>query len=131
MRIYAYHSSFYEKYSFLNLIFKNYNYLCDTHTAVGIKVCCDYMAKTGDNTPVVIASPASPYTCCASVLSAVSPEEKETDEFKLLTKLEEKTGVSAPAQLKGLKDKAERFNKVCEKDVDSMRKVVFDMLGIK
>lgn len=112
-------------------IYENYNYLCDTHTAVGIKVCSDYMAKTGDNTPVVIASTASPYKFCASVLSAVSPEEKETDEFKLLTKLEEKTGVSAPAQLKGLKDKAERFNKVCEKDVDSMRKVVFDMLGIK
>ena len=49
----------------------------------------------------------------------------------MLTQLEEKTGVIAPEQLRGLENKEVRFNNVCEKDADSMRKVCFDMLGIE
>ncbi len=110
-------------------VYDNYDYLCDTHTAVAVKVCEDYIKETGDNTPVVIASTASPYKFCASVLTALEGNA-EGDEFSMLTQLEERTKVMAPEQLRGLKDKEVRFNNVCEKDADSMRKVVFDMLGI-
>ena len=48
----------------------------------------------------------------------------------MLADLETKTGVNAPEQLRGLENKDVRFNNVCDKDADSMRKVVFDMLGI-
>lgn len=110
-------------------VYEKYNYLCDTHTAVAVKVCEDYIEATGDKTPVVIASTASPYKFCASVLSALKGEV-DGDEFSMLTELEELTKVAAPIQLKGLKEKEVRFTKVCEKDPDSMRSVVFDMLGI-
>ncbi len=110
-------------------VYDKYNYLCDTHTAVAVKVCEDYIKETGDNTPVVIASTASPYKFCASVLSSIEGSA-EGDEFSMLTQLEELTKVNAPEQLRSLKDKEVRFNNVCEKDADSMRKVVFDMLGI-
>ena len=48
-----------------------YNYLADTHTAVAINVCNAYEAKTGDKTPVVVASTASPFKFSKAVLSAV------------------------------------------------------------
>ena len=44
------------------------NYLCDTHTAVAVKVYRDYVAQTGDDLPTVIDSTASPYKFSKSVL---------------------------------------------------------------
>ena len=111
-------------------VYDTYNYLCDTHTAVAVKVCDDYRKETGDMTPVVVASTASPYKFCASVLTALEGSA-EGDEFAMLADLETKTGVNAPEQLRGLENKDVRFNNVCDKDADSMRKVVFDMLGIE
>ncbi len=111
--------------------YNKYNYLSDTHTAVAIKVCEDYIASTGDKTPVVIASTASPYKFSHSVLEALKNGNIESDnEFDMVHELEEYTGIKAPEQLSGLKNKKVRFDSVCEKDPDSMRKVVFDMLGI-
>ena len=110
-------------------VYETYNYLCDTHTAVAVKVCEDYRKETGDMTPVVVASTASPYKFCASVLTAIEGSA-DGDEFAMLADLETKTGVNAPEQLRGLENKDVRFNNVCDKDADSMRKVVFDMLGI-
>ena len=111
-------------------VYEKYNYLSDTHTAVAIKVCEDYRRETGDMTPVIVASTASPYKFGASVLTALKGNA-DGDEFEMVTELEELTKVVAPSQLRGLKDKEVRFNNVCEKDPDSMRKVVFNMLGIQ
>lgn len=109
--------------------YKNYNYLADTHTAVAINVCDAYINETGDKTPVVVASTASPYKFSKSVLSAVEGDAKAyADEFSTVSALEELTSVKAPAQLRALKGKEVRFNNVSEKD--DMAKVVFDMLGI-
>ncbi|MCD7828633.1 MAG: threonine synthase [Clostridiales bacterium] len=112
-------------------VYEKYNYLSDTHTAVAIKVCEDYRAETGDLTPTVIDSTASPYKFAASVLSALTGDSAAGDEFDMVSQLEEMTGVKAPEQLRNLKDKKVRFSNVCEKDMDSMRSVVFDMLGIE
>ncbi len=109
--------------------YSSYNYLADTHTAVGINVCNEYIEKTGDNTPVVIASTASPFKFSKAVLSAVEAEPKQyEDEFSTVRALEEISGLTAPQQLSALKGKAVRFTKVTSKD--DMASVVFDMLGI-
>ncbi len=112
-------------------VYEKYNYLSDTHTAVAIKVCEDYREKTGDMTPTVIDSTASPYKFGASVLSALTGDSGNGDEFEMVSELENMTGVKAPEQIRNLKDKEVRFSDVCEKDTASMRKVVFDMLNIK
>ena len=41
--------------------YNNTHYLCDTHTAVAVDVCKQYLLRTGDNTPVLIASTANPF----------------------------------------------------------------------
>lgn len=57
--------------------FDNYGYLCDTHTAVAVRVYDEYVKNTGDDIPTVIDSTASPYKFSASVLNAIADEELE------------------------------------------------------
>lgn len=108
--------------------FKKYNYLCDTHTAVAVKVYEDYFKQTGDLTKTVIVSTASPYKFASDVLSALSPKDAAEDEFAVIDMLENISGTTAPAQLKNLKNKEVRFHNVCEKQ--DMEKVVLQNLKI-
>ncbi len=109
-------------------IFKNKNYLCDTHTAVAVKVYYDYKAETGDSTPAVIASTASPFKFSAAVLEAVDGKNDNLDEFEMVERLASVTGKCCPEQLANLREKKVRFDGCCSKD--SMDGVVFNMLGI-
>lgn len=109
--------------------YSEYNYLCDTHTAVAVNVCNAYMEKTGDKTPVIVASTASPFKFSKAVLSAVEKDGKAyEDEFSTVAALENISSLKAPEQLSALKGKEVRFTKVADKE--DMAKVVFDMLGI-
>ena len=109
-------------------VFKSKDYLCDTHTAVAVKVYNDYKAASGDATPCVIASTASPFKFSAAVLEAVVGKNEALDEFEMVERLAEVTKKSCPEQLANLRDKAVRFDGCCSKD--SMEQVVFDMLGV-
>ena len=110
-------------------VYKTYNYLCDTHTAVAVKVYEDYRKETGDTAPAVIASTASPFKFSAAVLEAVNDgAAMPEDEFGMVEMLQSTTANNAPAQLLSLKGATPRFTGICTKE--EMRKVVFDMLGI-
>lgn len=105
------------------------HYLCDTHTAVAVNVYGQYAERTGDKTPVVIASTASPFKFSASVLDAVKCGKIESkDEFAMVNELSGFTGAEVPVQLASLAGKQPRFTDVCEKS--EMTDVVFNMLGI-
>lgn len=112
----------------ISKIFKEKNYLCDTHTAVAVKVYFDYKEKTGDTTPAVIASTASPFKFSQAVLDAVEGDTDGFDEFEMVERLAQVTGKCCPEQLANLRDKTVRFDGCCSKD--SMDGVVFNMLGI-
>ena len=109
--------------------FEKYNYLCDTHTAVAVKVYDEYVARTGDDIPTVIDSTASPYKFSKSVLSAVlSGKTPELDEFEMVDELNRITGAEIPASLASLKEKSVRFTNVCDKE--NMSEMVFDLLNL-
>lgn len=108
--------------------YKEKGYLCDTHTAVAVKVYYDYKARTGDCVPAVIASTASPFKFSAAVLEAVEGGAEDLDEFAMVARLAEVTGLECPEQLAGLRDKPVRFTGCCSKD--KMEQTVFDMLGV-
>ena len=114
----------------IHKLFNEQNYLCDTHTAVAVKVYYDYREKTGDNTPTVIASTANPFKFSKAVLEAVAGSAKGLDEFQMVEKLAEVTGKSCPGPLANLRDKQVRFTDCCQKDSSAMEKVIFEMLGI-
>lgn len=109
--------------------FDRYSYLCDTHTAVAVKVYDEYVERTGDDIPSVIDSTASPYKFSASVLSAVLNGEKpQLDEFEMVEELNRITNADIPTPLASLKDKEVRFNNVCDKE--NMSEMVFKLLNI-
>ena len=108
-------------------IYDKYSYTCDTHTAVAVKVYEDYKAATGDETKTIIASTASPYKFSGSVLSAIG-QDTDAEEFELVGKLAEVSGLKVPSSLAALKDKAVRFDKVIAKD--DMKDYVYSSLGI-
>lgn len=108
-------------------IYDKYSYVCDTHTAVAVKVYGDYKARTGDDTKTIIASTASPYKFSASVLSAIG-EDTCASEFELVDKLAEVSNMPIPASLAALKDKDIRFKDVIAKD--EMASYVLKTLGV-
>ena len=77
--------------------FEKQNYLCDTHTAVGLYCAKAYKKDTGDDRPIILASTANPYKFAASVLSALGGVP--TDDVSALAELEATSRVKAPEQL--------------------------------
>ena len=109
-------------------LYKEENYLADTHTAVAVNVYEQYVEQTGDKTPTVIASTASPYKFAKAVLMSVTDEALPEDEFSMVDELSAKTKTAVPAPLASLKDAKERFSFECE--VDEMPQTVLDGLSI-
>lgn len=96
---------------------RKYGYTVDTHTAVAVDVYNQYKTETGDETPAVIVSTASPFKFNQSVLSALGkdPETCGLDDFQLLDLLSGVSGMEIPASLKELKKAKKRFCGVCDK----------------
>ncbi len=111
-------------------IYEEYNYIVDTHTAVGIDVYDKYVISTGDVTKSVIASTASPFKFNKSVCTAILGKESVVgkSEFELLDMLAEKSGLVVPEGLKGLDTKEIRHNIRC--GVNEMRRCVEKILRI-
>ena len=96
-------------------LFNNDGYLCDTHTAVAAKVFEDYRAQTGDMTPAVIVSTASPYKFAKSVLMAIDDDAKPQTEFEMTDRLAAVTKTTVPAALSDLKSRPVLHTACCDK----------------
>ena len=99
-------------------VYREQHYLCDPHTASGFAAAEDYRNETGDLTPMVILSTASPYKFPAAVLSAIGGDIGG-DEFEQMERLQQMTGVPIPAPLASLKGKKELHTDVIEKEAMS------------
>ena len=106
-------------------IYDKHGYLIDTHTAVAFSALEQYRKETGDETACIVASTASPFKFCNSVLEALG-ETKIAQGLDVLDQLSEKTGQPAPAPLAGLRNKQVRFTETVEKDhmVDAVRSML-------
>lgn len=102
----------------IELVYKDDNYLLDTHTAVAVDVYDKYVITTGDLTPTVVVSTASPFKFNNSVCKALFAEDEVEgkSEFELLNLLSKKTGWSIPEGLKNLDKKTVLHDSVCEKN---------------
>lgn len=95
-------------------IFDKYSYLCDTHTAVALKVFADYKAQTGDTKKAIVVSTANPYKFADNVLSSIC-DSMVADEYQNIDKLFELTGLEVPESLSNLKNAQLRFTDLIEK----------------
>lgn len=114
----------------IECVYEEYKYVCDTHTAVAIDVYDKYVITTGDLTPSVIISTASPFKFNASVAQALFGKDEISgkNEFELLKLLSGRTGWQVPKGLEGIEQREVRHTKVCHRD--QMKKAVIDALGL-
>ena len=95
--------------------YRSCGYLCDPHTAVGIKAAGDYMKDFPDDVPVVVLSTASPYKFPAPVSEAIGLEVSG-DEFSQIARIHKATGVPVPRNLSSLQSRKELHKDVIDKD---------------
>ena len=103
-------------------------YVIDPHTAVAAHVYKQYREETGDETPTVIASTASPYKFTRSVMSAIDPKYAAEEDFALVDKLHELSGVAIPQAIEDIRSAPVRHTAVCGRD--EMEQTVRDFLGV-
>ena len=110
-------------------VYKDAEYVIDTHTAVAAAVYDKYVKDTGDTTKTVVASTASPYKFLRSVMEAVAPQYNELTDFELIDKLEEVSKVAIPQAIEDIRSAEVLHNTVVDKD--QMKAAVKNILGIE
>ena len=109
-------------------VYESDNYIMDTHTAVAATVYEKYVEATGDKTPTVIASTASPYKFTRSVMEAIDSKYATQSDFELVDELNRLSGVKIPQAIEDIRSAEVLHNTVCDKS--EMEKVVRNILGL-
>ena len=107
-------------------MYRDNGYLIDTHTAVAYKVYEEYRRETGDETPAVIASTASPYKFAKSVAQSIGLGE-QPDGFAYIREVAAETGVKVPEGLRDLDKKEIRHTGVI--DTDEIKKTIVELFA--
>lgn len=109
-------------------VYESAGYVMDTHTAVASAVYHDYKERTGDGTVTVIASTASPYKFATAVMGAIDAGNQGMDDFALIDKLSETSGVKIPRAVEELRSAPVLHDVVCE--TEDMQKTVEKILKL-
>lgn len=109
-------------------VYKGYNYLIDSHTAVASNVYTKYRYEYEDYKKTLIVSTASPFKFPNIVASSIGIDIKDKDEFSIIEELSKKTGLPIPMEIKVLKDKRIIHGTIIDKE--DMKKSVVDFLGL-
>ena len=110
-------------------IYKDSNYVIDTHTAVAAGVYKKYVSETDDHLPTVIASTASPYKFTRSVMDALGEDHKDLDDFGLVNALSALSKVPVPRAVEEIRTAPVLHDKVV--DAVDMPAAVKEILNIK
>lgn len=96
-------------------IYEEDKYIIDTHTAVAAAVYDKYRAETGDETPTVIASTASPYKFTRSVMNSIDEAYDAKSDFELVDELNKLSGVKVPQAIEDIRSAKVLHDTVCDK----------------
>lgn len=112
-------------------VHKEFGYALDPHTAVAWQVAETYCQQTGDTTPNIIVSTASPFKFNQTVLNAltVTGSSDDKSEFAVLKQLSQIIEMPVPSALADLEYMAIRFTSVCNKqDMPNVVKKALDII---
>lgn len=84
--------------------------LIDPHTATGVYAMHAYQKETGDQTPCIVLSTASPYKFARDVYRSLSGESVENS-FEAVHKLHAYTGTAIPDPISSIQNMLIRFTK--------------------
>ena len=113
----------------INKVYKESNYLMDTHTAVAYSVYKKYKEETKDNTKTIIVSTASPFKFTRSVIESIGEKFESMDDFELMKELSKMSKVDIPNAVNDLDKREILHNNVCSKG--EMRDVIKELLGVR
>lgn len=102
-----------ENAAVIKALYEDTGYLIDTHTGVAAAVYDAYKKATGDMKKTIIASTASPYKFSRSVVEAVCGKQETEDEFALIDKMEEMSGVKIPQAIEEIREAKILHNMQC------------------
>ena len=94
-------------------LYEQSGYVIDTHTAVAYKAYQKYRTNTGDNTPNVILSTASPFKFPESICTSIDSKYSGLNAFDSVRALEHICGKPIPKQIAELEHKESRHTTVC------------------
>ncbi len=97
-------------------LYSDYGYVVDTHTAVGYRVYKKYVDESGDQTPALIASTASPFKFGRSVAEGIGIETEGRSDFELIDLLSKYSGLKVPEPIRGIADRPVLHPGTCSKD---------------
>jgi len=109
-------------------VYKENNYVIDTHTAVAASVYHRYTEETKDTAKTVIVSTASPYKFAKSVLGALGIADIPEDDYEQAILLKGVSGTTIPKAVEDI-----RFAPVLHKDIcetEEMQRTVEYILKI-
>ncbi len=105
-----------ETFEAIRIMYANAGYVLDTHTAVAYAAYDKYVRESGDKTPTVIVSTASPYKFAKDVCTAIDERYRDQDAFKLMDELEKISGVVIPSPVKDIEKREVLHNNLCERE---------------
>ena len=86
-----------ENFAGIKTLYERTGYVIDTHTGIANAVCRRYREETGDLTPTVIASTASPFKFAGAVIGAIAPDQAAgKSDFELIDLISSLSGVKEP-----------------------------------
>ena len=109
-------------------VYDKTGYIMDTHTAVAAKAYKKYVCESGDETPTLIASTASPYKFTRSVMNAIDSSYDSKTDFELVDELSHLSGVKVPQAIEDIRSAKVLHDTVCE--TEDMKKEVEKILGL-
>lgn len=113
----------------IKALYEETGYIIDTHTAVAACVYHKYTKETGDNTPVVIASTASPFKFTRSVMNAIDEKYDKMTDFELIDELSALANVTVPQAIEEIRTAPVLHEHICDKT--QMRRTVEEFLKLK
>lgn len=112
--------------AYIKKVFEEDHYLMDTHTAVAYAVYDQYVKETGDTTPTVVVSTASPYKFTHSVMTAVDAQYDGINDFALLEEMQKLTKGTMPKAMDHIASRKIWHKTVCE--VSEMKQIIDEFL---
>lgn len=112
----------------INKVFKDYDYLMDTHTAIAYDVNQKYKGNNNDHRKTMIASTASPFKFGRAVAESIGIDIRNLDEFSIIDTLGDKANLEIPKAIRDLKNKKILHDNICHKD--DMKEMVERILKV-
>jgi threonine synthase len=110
-------------------VFESAHYTIDPHTAVAADVLRQYQQSSGDTTPAVVVSTASPYKFPRVVVESITGQQTTADDFALVDVLHEKSGLKVPQAVEELVGAKIRHKRVVA--AANMQAVVEEILDVQ